>query len=105
MLLHAEIDKNCNKNITYPFRVSNWYWCSNNYYFLSRRNAAASSSIEVKYENVKVSDTDIADEDWDESYACGYCEQVFTNSTDLMEHRETHTELNEEHTKYLEDSC
>lgn len=68
--------------------------------------AAANSvaAVPVETESTKVVDGD-AVEEWDELYACGYCEQAFSNSNDLMEHREIHTEINEEHSKYMADSC
>lgn len=56
----------------------------------------------MKSEADKVQDAETAD-DWDEIYACEYCDQAFTNSNDLLEHRETHPELNEEHSN-VEDS-
>lgn len=50
---------------------------------------------DVKSENDKLHDSEAVDE-WDELYQCAFCEEVFTNSSDLTEHREAHHELNEE---------
>lgn len=57
-------------------------------------------AVEVKDEDEKIQDTD----DYTEEFACEFCEQTFTNSTDLLSHRDSHAELNEEHAKYIEDS-
>lgn len=74
---------------------------------LSRAKAAANvdqlSDIGLKLDDTKIVSGGTVDE-WDELYACGYCDQAFTNSTELMEHREIHSEINEDHTKYMEDS-
>lgn len=43
-------------------------------------------------------------DDYMEEFACEFCDQTFTNSADLLSHRESHPELNEEHAKYIEDS-
>lgn len=56
--------------------------------------------VEVKDEHEKNQYTD----DYMEEFACEFCDQTFTNSTDLLSHRESHPELNEEHAKYIEDS-
>lgn len=37
-----------------------------------------------------------------EIYGCEYCDQEFTNTTELLEHRETHAEV--QATNYIEDS-
>lgn len=68
---------------------------------MSAANSVAADSVK---ETPKVVDLETVEE-WDELYACGYCEQAFSNSNELMEHREIHTEINEEHSKYMEDSC
>lgn len=49
----------------------------------------------MKSESHKIRDSETPD-DWDELYACDFCDQAFTNSNDLFEHRETHHDLNEE---------
>lgn len=37
-----------------------------------------------------------------EIYGCEYCDQEFTNTTDLLEHRDSHAEVQD--TKYIDDS-
>lgn len=61
------------------------------------------SDTELKIDGAEIIGVETVDE-WDELYACECCDQVFTNSTGLMEHREIHAEINEDHTKYMEDS-
>lgn len=64
------------------------------------KNYQISEIVEVKDEDEKNQDTD----EYMEEFACEFCDQTFTNSTDLLSHRDSHAELNEEHAKYIEDS-
>lgn len=59
-----------------------------------------SVGIHVKNERGK---HDEASDEFEELYACEYCDNVFTNSTELLSHRETHPELNDDQIKYMED--
>lgn len=54
------------------------------------------TGVDVKSEDEKIRGE--TGEDWDEIYACDYCDQAFTNSNDLVEHQETHPEANDEQT-------
>lgn len=53
----------------------------------------------MKSENDK--SMDAVDEAF-EVYGCEYCDLEFTNTTELLEHRETHAEI--QATKYIDDS-
>lgn len=55
----------------------------------------------VKNEDDKNRDTE---DEYEELYACEFCDQAFTSSMDLLNHRETHSEMNEEHSKYIEET-
>lgn len=55
----------------------------------------------MKHEEVKI--RELAADEFDEMYECEYCDQLF-NSSDLLEHRESHAELHEDPTKYIDDS-
>lgn len=46
---------------------------------------------EMKFEDENMKYT-VAVADWAELYECGMCDQAFTNSNDLLEHQEDHTE-------------
>lgn len=35
-------------------------------------------------------------QDWDELYACEFCDQAFTNSSELLEHQEMHPEAHDD---------
>ena len=35
-------------------------------------------------------------QDWDELYACDFCDQAFTNSSELVEHQEMHPEAHDD---------
>ncbi|XP_031627218.1 zinc finger and SCAN domain-containing protein 12-like [Contarinia nasturtii] len=48
----------------------------------------------AKTENEKIEDSETPD-DWDELFACEFCDQAFSNSNELLEHRETHNEAQE----------
>lgn len=56
------------------------------------------AAIVPKTENIGV------DEEGYEIHDCEYCDQEFANLNDLMEHRDTHAELQDGHTKYFDDS-
>lgn len=53
--------------------------------------------VDVKNEDDKNRETG---DEYEELYACEFCDQAFTTSLELLNHRDTH----EEHTKYMEDS-
>lgn len=57
------------------------------------------TAILIKTENDK--SMEAVDEAY-EIYGCEYCDQEFTNTTDLLEHRETHAEV--QATNYIDDS-
>lgn len=47
----------------------------------------------MRSESEKAQDIESIDE-WNE-YGCEFCDQVFANSNDMLEHRETHNEAQE----------
>lgn len=57
------------------------------------------TAIVIKTEEDK--SMEIGEETYD-IYDCEYCSQEFTNTTDLLEHRDTHAEVQD--TKYIDDS-
>lgn len=80
--------------VAFKFHEFNSFWLKFNKFFIAE--------TDVKNEDVKI--RDLAADEFDEMYACEYCDQVFINSSDLLEHRETHAELHDDPTKYMEDS-
>lgn len=54
-------------------------------------NSCLFAVSEVKCEDDGMGGSETA-EDWDELYACEFCDQAFTNSNDLLEHQDAHPE-------------